>query len=112
MSCASGVQPAGRSGKDVRRKGEEMNLFDGGYPMRDDHFLPCDEHGLPYGCCAACASERIRREYEELARATGCTVEELDADLTAPDFSDEDWGAPPDPPEPDMTVPDQREKVK
>lgn len=48
------------------------------------------EHGLPNGCCAVCADERNRAEYEALATITGRTVEELDADLTVPDSRDED----------------------
>ena len=43
------------------------------------------EHGLPKGCCAVCASERNRAEWEALAEITGMTIEELDADLTARD---------------------------
>ena len=43
------------------------------------------EHGLPKGLCIICASERNRREYEELAALTGRSIEELEADLTAPD---------------------------
>ena len=43
------------------------------------------KHNMPRGLCAVCASKRKRQEYEELARITGRSVEELDADLTAPD---------------------------
>ena len=48
------------------------------------------EHGLPKGCCAICALKRKLREWAELSRATGRTVEELDADLTARDYRDEE----------------------
>ena len=43
------------------------------------------EHGLPRGGCAVCGEERIRREYEGLARITGRSIAELELDLTAPD---------------------------
>jgi len=48
------------------------------------------KHGMPLGCCAVCASERNRAEWEALAAITGRTIEELDADLTAPDPREEE----------------------
>jgi len=67
-----------------------MNLHNGGYPMRDDHLDVCDEHGLPYGCCATCIGERSEGEWKALAAITGLTVEELLADMTAPEPREED----------------------
>jgi len=43
------------------------------------------KHDLPPDCCLTCGSERNEAEYEDLARITGRSIEELDADLTAPD---------------------------
>ena len=46
-------------------------------------------HGLPKGCCAICALKRKLREYEAMAKLTGRSIAELDADLTAPDTREE-----------------------
>ena len=43
------------------------------------------EHDMRRDLCAICASERNQQEYEALAEMTGNTIEDIEADLTAPD---------------------------
>jgi len=58
--------------------------------MEERRKPPICPHGLPRALCARCASERNRAEWEALAAITGRTIEELAADLTAPDPREEE----------------------
>lgn len=52
---------------------------------RRRYYGPRCQHDLPVGCCAVCAEMATQKELEELARITGLSFAELDADMTAPD---------------------------